>query len=112
MTLIERQSVFALNICKLIERIHRDGYKCSLGEAYRPMETARLFAKQGRGAENSMHTIRLAVDLNLFKDGHYLDDTESHRRFGEFWKSLHPDNGWGGDFANRKDGNHYEMKGA
>jgi hypothetical protein len=56
----------------------------------------------------SAHKQRLAVDLNLFLDGKYLSDTESHRMFGEYWKSIDPENHvWGGDF---KDGNHYSFR--
>jgi len=47
-------------------------------------------------------TKRLAIDLNLFKDGEYLTDTEDHRFLGEFWESL--GGTWGGRWD---DGNHY-----
>jgi hypothetical protein len=68
---------------------------------------ADLYAKQGKGIKNSLHLKRLAIDLNLFKDGAYLSDTESHRPFGEWWEAQDPLNRWGGRF---KDGNHYEMR--
>lgn len=107
MTLSERQQEFAWNVSHLIEKIMCDGYRCTFGEAYRTPEQAALNAKKGIGIVNSLHCKRLAVDLNLFKDGVYLADTESHRPFGEYWESLHPSNRWGGRF---KDGNHYEMQ--
>jgi hypothetical protein len=53
------------------------------------------------------HKNRLAVDLNLFKDGLYLDQTEDHRPIGEYWEALHPENVWGGRF---QDGNHYSRR--
>lgn len=82
------------------------GYELTFGETYRTPEQAILNAKKGIGVKNSVHTERLAVDFNLFKDGRYLAHTEEHRPLGEFWKSLHHDNRWGGDFKN-PDGNHY-----
>ena len=52
--------------------------------------------------------MRLAIDLNLFKDGEYLADTDSHRRLGEWWEVNYAehDAAWGGRFA---DGNHYSF---
>lgn len=63
-------------------------------------------ARTGKGIVNSYHTKKLAIDLNLFKDGKYLTSTESHRQFGEYWKTLDPECTWGGDFKN-SDGNHF-----
>lgn len=99
MTLRQKQSLFAELICELIRHIYAQGYEVTLGDA---------FAKSGH-CKNSNHYIRLAIDLNLFKDGKYLTDTESHKPFGEFWESLHPLCAWGGRFSN-PDGNHYSLK--
>ena len=106
MTLSERQQKFAQNAAQLILYIFNEGYACTLGEALRTQEMADLYAKQGKGIKNSLHLKKLAIDLNLFKDGVYLSDTESHRKFGEWWEKLDPMNRWGGRF---KDGNHYSM---
>jgi len=57
----------------------------------------------------SAHLEKREIDLNLFINGEYKADKESHRPLGEYWKSLHPDNVWGGDFT-FNDANHYEMK--
>lgn len=56
--------------------------------------------------KNSLHYDGLAIDIDLFKDGKYLPETEDHKVFGEFWESLHKDCCWGGRF---KDGNHYSV---
>ena len=106
MALTTLQFTFARNVSRLIEYIFACGYTCTLGEALRTQEMADLYAAQGKGIKNSLHLKKLAIDLNLFKDGIYLPDTESHRPFGEWWEQLHPDNRWGGRF---KDGNHYSM---
>lgn len=109
MTIGDKQRIFAHNVAKLITYIYEQGYAVSLGEAYRPPETARLYAQQGRGIKDSLHCDKLAIDLNLF-DGHgeYLPDTEAHKPFGGYWETLHSDNKWGGMFK-RSDGNHYQM---
>lgn len=107
MKLSERQQVFARNVARLILYMAESNYACTFGEAYRTPEQAALNAKKGIGIAKSLHCKRLAVDLNLFKDGVYLSDTESHRPFGEWWEALDPMNRWGGRF---KDGNHYEAR--
>jgi len=58
------------------------------------------------GAAFSCHKLRLAIDLNLYRDGKYCRETEDHRELGEWWENEHPLNVWGGRF---NDGNHYSM---
>lgn len=106
MTLSQRQQLFARNVANLILYVAESNYACTLGEAWRTPEQAALNARKGIGIKNSLHCDRLAIDLNLFKDGKYLTDTESWRPFGEWWEALHPDNRWGGRFG---DANHFSM---
>lgn len=107
MTLGDNQRLFAKDVGKLLVWIYEHGYAVTLGEAQRTPEMAAIYAKDGRGIADSLHILKLAIDLNLFKDGKYLGDTESHRPLGEFWESLDIANRWGGRFK-RPDGNHYE----
>lgn len=106
MSLRKKQSKFAYLVSLLIQKIYENGYEVTLGEAWRHPETAKYMARTGKGVVNSYHTKKLAIDLNLFKDGKYLTSTEDHRQFGEYWKSLDPECTWGGDFKN-SDSNHY-----
>lgn len=109
MTLREKQSVFAELIAGLILTAKGMGYAVTFGEAYRSPEEAARLAKLGLGIKTSLHTQRLAVDLNLFKDGKYLTSTAAHRPLGELWEALSTDQYeccWGGRFG---DGNHYSI---
>ena len=109
MILSEKQSLFALNAAKLILWIsEQPGYRVTLNEAYRTKEQAAIYASQGKGISASLHCIRLAIDLNLYKDGEYLSRSEEYKIMGDYWKSLHPDNKWGGDFKSH-DGCHFSM---
>jgi len=108
MTLGHRQQNFAGNVAKLLYYIYNKGYTVTLGEALRTQEMAEIYAKRGTGIKNSQHCKKLAIDLNLFKDGVFLTSSEAHRPFGDYWETLNPDNRWGGMW---NDGNHYEMKG-
>lgn len=92
----EKQSKFAKMVPLLILYAYELGYEITLGDAYATTGHSR----------NSFHYKRLAIDLNLFKNGIYLTMTEDHKPLGEFWKSL--GGTWGGDFR-RKDGNHYSF---
>ena len=95
-TLRQKQSKFAFMVSQLIMFAYAKGYEITLGDAW---------AKTGH-KEKSKHYIRLAIDLNLFKDGKWLQKSEDHTSLGEFWESL--GGIWGGRFK-RKDGNHYEL---
>ena len=108
MTLGQKQRQFALDVSILVQHIYASGYECTLGDAYRDSRVFGSMGEQmGYGRAKSAHKQRLAIDLNLFKDGQYLADTESHRSFGEYWKSIREGNVWGGDFD---DGNHYSAR--
>lgn len=109
MTLRQKQSLFAKLAAGLILHAYKLGYEVTLGEAYRPKEMADLHAQQGKGISNSLHTQRLAIDLNLFKDGVYLTTSEAHKPLGDWWKKQHELCCWGGDFRPKRDGNHYSL---
>lgn len=110
MTLRQKQSRFTVLAARLILEAQRRGYETTFGETYRsPEEAARLAKKGGRAIKNSLHTLKLAIDLNLFKDGRYLSSTEAHRALGEWWEQQSDGEitcCWGGHFD---DGNHYSV---
>lgn len=107
MTLREKQSLFASLAAILIQEAMRRGFQITFGEAYRSPEEAARLAKLGKGIAKSLHIVRLAIDLNLFRDGVYLSSSESHRPLGEWWEKQHPLCRWGGRF---NDGNHYSLE--
>jgi hypothetical protein len=106
MTLRQKQSIFTFLVARLIIFANENGYELTFGEAWRTPEQAALNAKKGIGIVNSLHIKKLAIDLNLFKDGKYLSNTENHRILGEWWEKQHKHCRWGGRF---NDGNHYEF---
>ena len=106
MTLRQKQSIFARHVACLILQAEHLGYEVTFAEAYRTPEQAAANARRGTGIKNSLHTQRLAIDLNLFRDGKYLSSTEAHRPLGEWWEKQHELARWGGRF---RDGNHYSF---
>ena len=96
MSLNEYQFKFAKMVPLLILYAYEKGYTISYGDTW---------AREGHKI-NSLHYKRLAIDLNLFKDGKYLTKTSDHKFLGIFWEQLHINNRWGGRY---NDGNHYEL---
>jgi D-alanyl-D-alanine carboxypeptidase len=105
----EKQELFAECLGKLLVYAAWRGYRVRMGECYRPPETAALYEQQGRGIANSLHSQKLAADLNVFRGGQWLKASEDLAELGAFWKRLHPLCCWGGDFATRPDGNHFSV---
>ena len=106
MTLREKQSKFASMIPGLINKALELGFEVTLGDAYRdPRLHGAVGVKQGYGHSKSCHKLRLAIDLNLFKDGKFLSSSEDHKQLGEWWESQ--GGTWGGRF---NDGNHYSLE--
>lgn len=108
LTLRQKQSLFARLLVTLILRAEKTGHEVTLGEVWRSPETVRLYAEMGKGSAASVHPLKIAADVNLFRDGRYLSSTESHRKLGEWWEAQHELCRWGGRFS-RPDGNHYSL---
>ena len=109
MTLREKQSMFARHVALLILEAFARGYEVTLGEAWRSPEEAARLAKTRKGIVRSLHVERLAIDLNLFRDGKYLSQSEDYRALGEWWEEQSTDLCkccWGGRFS---DGNHFSF---
>ena len=100
MTLGEKQRLFSKLVPRLIDRIFESGFECSIAFVKR-CEECKV------GKVNSVHKLKLAIDIDLFFDGDYREDTLSHLEFGEFWEGLNHLCRWGGRF---KDGNHYSIE--
>ena len=109
MKLSELQQSFASDTVLLFQYILEQGYTFTYGEAMRSAEQAELYAKEGKGILDSQHCKKLAVDLQLFANGVFLQDKKDYQLLGEYWESLNPDNRWGGKFP-RCDFVHYEMR--
>lgn len=109
MTLSEKQWQFATMLAELILwcRDEHPEAMLTFGEAHRPEWVARVYHDQGKGTMSSLHTKRLAADLNLFLNGVYQPDSESYRFLGEKWESM--GGSWGGRFS-RPDGNHFSLE--
>lgn len=132
--LLQTRMVFTDHVARLLQRAPMLGFRVTLGECMRSDEQAEINAigREGRerlarivraafptladrllnngrasGIRASLHTLGLAVDLNLYTpDGTYLDKSDDHRELGEWWEAQHPLARWGGRFG---DGNHYSF---
>lgn len=98
-----RQTEFASKVPALIAKAFELGYEVTLGDAYRdPRVHGNFGERKAYGEAKSFHKLRLAIDLNLFKDGKFITDETGHKQIGEWWESI--GGTWGGRFH---DPNHY-----
>ncbi len=105
-TLGQKQRRLTAMLVSLLNHAHELGFEVTLGDAFRDPRAFGLIGEvKGYGHARSAHKSRLAIDLNLFKDGKYLSSTEDHQQLGEYWESI--GGTWGGRF---KDGNHYSIE--
>lgn len=110
MSLGNKQRKFTKLLISLLDFAYTRGYEITLGDAYRdPKLHGHIGEKKAYGHRNSCHKIRLAIDLNLFKDGTFLVNNKDHEPIGVYWESLDPLCRWGGRFK-KSDGNHYSME--
>lgn len=106
--LLALQFKFARMVPALIAQAHALGFNVTLGDAYRdPRLHGEVGIKGGYGHPRSCHKVRLAIDLNLFRDGQLLQSSEAHQALGQWWEAQDPAAKWGGKF---QDGNHYSLE--
>lgn len=102
------QEQFAQSVSKLIAKAAELGYGVTLGEAWRTPEQAQWDADHHIGIAHSLHMERLAIDLNLFKDGVFLTTPDAYMQLGTWWKTLGAAYRYGGDFTIR-DYDHFSI---
>jgi hypothetical protein len=108
MTLRQKQSAFAKLLPRLLDKAHELGFEITLGDAYRdPRVHGDMGVRKSYSHPSSGHKLRLAIDLNLFKDGEFCEGSGSHKELGEWWEKQHDLARWGGRF---NDGNHYSFE--
>jgi len=110
MSLSGNQQRFTECVGLLIAQAYRLGYALTFGDAYRdPRAYGDHGVKKSYAAAESVHKLRLAVDLNLFVEGDYITsgDHIAYQQLGEFWEGLDPAARWGGRFD---DANHFSFE--
>lgn len=107
MTLGEKRREFSKMISELVLWCFQNGYEAQYEEIKRTQAQALANAASGAGIAHSLHLLGLAGDISIFKDGQLLESVDDYRPIGEQWKSMHPENAWGGDFTTRPDADHF-----
>ena len=100
----DRQKQFPPMVAKLILFAYEQGYQLTFGDAYRdPRVFGNCGEKEGYGEPYSNHKLRLAVDFNLFKNGHWLTQDSDFDFLHDYWESI------GGAARIPGDGNHFSL---
>lgn len=130
MTVRQKQTLFVKCLGELIRYAGEQGYELTLGEGkvYTPRKgevtkeipcphCSKMFTYTFQGffddrvhMEGSLHYSALAIDLNLFINGRYVEDgaDPAWANLGQFWEGLDPQCRWGGRFKS-KDSNHFSI---
>lgn len=106
MTLGEHQEVFSQQAAQLIAKAVELGFKVRLGEVLRTPEQQKIYCDCGKSKTmNSQHLKKLAIDLNLIKEGRLATAAEI-RTLGKWWESLDEHNRWGGSWRGAVEAGH------
>jgi len=96
MSLRVKQTKFSHMLALLILHAEALGYEVTMGDVYRDNRVPY-------GHPKSLHKSRLAVDINLFRDGEWLTDGSGHDVLHDYWDSI------GGAERISDDMNHYSL---
>jgi hypothetical protein len=104
MTLSDTQWEFLKHVAELIIYAEAMGFKLTGGDLKRSHLQQQQYVQTGASKTlDSDHLRGLAIDFNIFfdEDGDgkkgYLEGDATP--LGTYWKGLHPDNYWGGDWG-------------
>lgn len=107
MSLGKKQERFSVALARQILWFNDRGYQVRMGDVYRdPRVFGAHGIKKGYGNSKSVHKLKLAADLNIFKDGDWLSEgtdpiwAEAHKH----WETL------GGAKAVPNDPNHFSFE--
>ena len=101
MSLNAKQVEFTRDVGKLLNYASLSSQPVILAEAYRTAYQAAEYARTGKGIKNSAHCKKLAVDLFRVREGTVSWRRSDYAALGTYWRNLHPENRWGGDFKSR-----------
>jgi hypothetical protein len=116
MSLINQQSIFLADVCRLITFIKDKGFLVTGGELYRTVEQQKIYEDTGKAKKGcfNTHGLRLAIDLNIFKlvEGKWVltYNKKDLQEIGDYWQSLDPINQWGGNWKSIVDTPHFERR--
>lgn len=98
LTLGQQQEQFSRQVIELMSKALELGFEIRLGEALRTPEQQKLYFNSGASKTmDSQHLKKLAIDLNLMKDGALATAKQIHD-LGKWWESRDPLNRWGGSW--------------
>lgn len=109
MSLVDEQYKFLRDVSKLVMFAADNGIVITGGELWRTREQQERYVATGLSKTmDSKHLKRLAIDLNVIKDGKLATSASDYKALGDYWESLSPSNRWGGRFTSFTDAPHFE----
>lgn len=132
MGLTKKRSDFAYDVSRLIQYAVIEGFEVIIGEAQRLTDVQLLYYHKMRieGDEDNIKMIKvskantttlkskhidlLAIDLEFFKDGVWINGLANMKAkkiiqgIGDYWESLSPGYQWGGNWKSLIDVPHFQ----
>lgn len=109
MSLVHEQHLFLQDVTRLLTLAWSHGFEVTGGELYRTKEQQEIYVKSGRSMTMaSNHLRRLAIDLQFFKNGLWIQKKAELQELGDYWENLNPKNRWGGNWVSFADLPHFE----
>ena len=106
MSKVDEQCSFLRDAARLILWCETNNLTTTGGELFRTIEQQQWYwDHKMTKTMKSKHLEKLAIDLFLIVDGR-MATLDEYRPMGDYWKSLHPHNVWGGDWG--WDANHFQ----
>lgn len=108
---VKQQQDFMLDVAYLIRYCSINSIGVTGGELYRSKEQQKIHFKRGLSTvKRSHHQDRKAIDLNFFFNGKLSYKKKDIQHIADYWKSMNPNNYWGGDFKTLHDPVHFGRK--
>ena len=114
LTIADKQKLFGRLYPLLVLKAQQLGFEVVFGETHRPEYQAAENERLGVGTNPSCHMWCLAGDINLFRHGTYLTESDDYEELGVWWEQQHELCRWGGRFKDRvgnpaPDGGHFSI---
>ena len=111
MKLLEHQFNFWGNVFSLTNHAHQRGWMIQAQELLRTKYQQEEYLRTGLSKTlKGYHLKGLAIDLNMYKGGQWIQDKLSLQELGDYWESLDSLNRWGGNWTSLYDFPHFERR--
>jgi hypothetical protein len=117
LTILQAQQLFANKVARLLNYAINNNIDIVIGEVARTIEQQKINVKNGVSKTlDSYHLKKCAIDILIFKNNIYSQNSDDYKPLAIFWESLHENNRagyfWGWDLGHFETHSNTAPKGA